>query len=395
MSDFHHGVKVLEINDGTRTISTVSTAVIGMVCTGSDADAKAFPLNEPTLITNVQSAMAKAGTKGTLLSSLQAIADQAQPVIVVVRVEEGTGTTEAAQAQTTSNVIGTTDKNGKYTGLKALLTAEAVTGVKPRILGAPGLDTKEVATALAPICQKLRAFGYVSAWGCKTVSDAIKYRDGFSQRELMIIWPDYLSWDVTAKATKTAFATARALGLRAQIDQEQGWHKTLSNVGVNGVTGISASVFWDLQETGTDADLLNEAGITTLIRRDGFRFWGNRNCSGDPLFLFENYTRTAQIIADTMADAHMWAMDKPISATLIRDIVEGINAKFREMKTNGYIVDAACWFDESSNDAATLKAGKLYLDYDYTPVPPLESLNLRQRITDKYLANLASSVNNN
>lgn len=95
---------------------------------------------------------------------------------------------------------------------------------------------------------------------------------------------------------------------------------------MNGVTGISASVFWDLQESGTDADLLNESGVTTLIRRDGFRFWGNRTCSDDPLFLFENYTRTAQVLADTMAEAHMWAVDKPITATLIRDIVDGINA---------------------------------------------------------------------
>ena len=55
------------------------------------------------------------------------------------------------------------------------------------------------------------------------------------------------------------------LGLRAKIDNDTGWHKTLSNVGVNEVTGISASVFWDLQEKGADADLLNEAGVTTLI----------------------------------------------------------------------------------------------------------------------------------
>lgn len=38
---------------------------------------------------------------------------------------------------------------------------------------------------------------------------------------------------------------------------------------------------------------------------------------------------------------------------------------------------------------------KLYIDYDYTPVPPLENLTLRQRITDKYLANLVTSVNSN
>ncbi|EFK7984517.1 MULTISPECIES: phage tail sheath protein [Enterobacteriaceae] len=393
MSDFHHGVQVVEINDGTRVISTVSTAIIGMVCTASDADAATFPLNKPVLITSVQSAIAKAGTKGTLAASLQAIADQSKPVIVVVRVAEGTG--DDAEAQTISNIIGGTDENGNYTGLKALLTAEAVTGVKPRILGVPGLDSLEVATALAPICQKLRAFGYISAWDCKNISEAMLYRENFSQRELMVIWPDFLAWDTTANATETAWATARALGLRAKIDQDTGWHKTLSNVGVNGVTGISASVFWDLQESGTDADLLNEAGVTTLIRKDGFRFWGNRCCSDDPLFLFENYTRTAQVIADTMAAGHMWAIDKPITATLIKDIVAGINAKFRELKTAGYIVDATCWFDESANDAANLKAGKLYIDYDYTPVPPLENLTLRQRITDKYLANLVSSVNSN
>ncbi|MEG5754412.1 phage tail protein, partial [Enterobacter hormaechei] len=66
MSDFHHGVQVVEVNDGTRVISTVSTAIVGMVCTASDADATMFPLNEPVLITSVQSAIAKAGKKGTL-----------------------------------------------------------------------------------------------------------------------------------------------------------------------------------------------------------------------------------------------------------------------------------------------------------------------------------------
>lgn len=48
----------------------------------------------------------------------------------------------------------------------------------------------------------------------------------------------------------------------------------------------------------------------------GFRFWGNRTCSDDPLFLFENYTRTAQVLADTMAEAHMWAVDKPITLNM-------------------------------------------------------------------------------
>ncbi|CVC03272.1 Phage tail sheath protein [Serratia marcescens] len=388
MGDYHHGVRVLEINEGTRVISTISTAIVGMVCTGKDADPKVFPLNTPVLITDVIAAAGKAGKSGTLANALAAIGDQCKPVTVVVRVEEGNDA-----AETTSNIIGGVDENGRYTGIKALLTAQAVTGVKPRILGVPGLDSQEVAAALATVCQSLRAFGYVSAWGCKTISEAIAYRKNFGQRELMVIWPDFLAWNTTSNTSQTAYATARALGLRAQIDQLQGWHKTLSNVAVNGVTGISASVFWELQALGTDADLLNEAGVTTLIRKDGFRFWGNRTCSDDPLFLFESYTRTAQVLADTMAEAHMWAVDKPVTATLIRDIVDGIKAKFRELKSGGYIIDADCWYDESANDKENLKAGKLFIDYDYTPVPPLENLTLRQRITDKYLVNLAASAN--
>lgn len=103
MSDYHHGVQVLEINDGTRVISTVSTAIVGMVCTASDADAETFPLNKPVLITNVQSAIAKAGKKGTLAASLQAIADQSKPVTVVVRVEDGTGDDEETKLAQTCN----------------------------------------------------------------------------------------------------------------------------------------------------------------------------------------------------------------------------------------------------------------------------------------------------
>ncbi|MCU7060826.1 phage tail sheath protein [Serratia marcescens] len=388
MGDYHHGVRVVEINDGTRVISTVSTAIVGMVCTAEDADASVFPLDTPVLITDVLAASGKAGKKGTLAASLRAIAEQAKPVTVVVRVATGKDA-----AETTSNIIGGANAEGRYTGMKALLSAQAELGVKPRILGVPGLDNQEVATALAGICQQLRAFGYISAYGCKTVQEATKYRDNFSQRELMLIWPDFVSWNTTANQSDIAYATARALGLRAKIDTETGWHKTLSNVGVNGVTGITASVFWDLQAPGTDADLLNEACVTTLIRKDGFKFWGSRTCSDDPLFMFENYTRTAQVLADTMAEAHLWAVDRPVTPTLVRDMIDGINAKFRELKSAGLIIDGTCWYDESANTKETLKAGKLFIDYDYTPVPPLEDLTLRQRITDRYLATFAASVN--
>lgn len=386
--EYHHGVRVLEINEGSRPIRTISTAVVGVVCTAEDADPTMFPLNTAVLLTNVQSAIAKAGTKGTLAPTLQAIADQTKPMTIVVRVATGT-----TAAETTSNIIGGTNAAGKYTGMKALLAAQSQLKVKPRILGVPGLDTLPVATALVSIAQQLRGFAYLSANGCKTKEEATAYRENFGAREAMVIWPDFLQWSTTTNATVTAPAVARALGLRAKLDQEVGWHKTLSNIPVDGVTGISADVFWDLQNPATDANYLNGNEVTTLINESGFRFWGSRTCTDDPLFAFENYTRTAQVLADSIADAHLWAMDKPMHSSLVRDILEGINAKFRELVAGGYILGGSAWYDEEANSATTLKEGKLFIDYDYTPVPPLEDLTLRQRITDRYLANFASSIN--
>ena len=75
LDSYHHGVRVVEVNEGTRTIRTIATAVIGLLGHAEDADATTFPLNTPVIITDVQKAVGKAGTQGTLAKALQAIAD--------------------------------------------------------------------------------------------------------------------------------------------------------------------------------------------------------------------------------------------------------------------------------------------------------------------------------
>ncbi|EFF2230956.1 hypothetical protein D1O75_02855 [Escherichia coli] len=190
-----------------------------------------------------------------------------------------------------------------------------------------------------------------------------------------------------------------------------GWVMPLGNRNVQTVLAeemADAAQSAMLAVTGFDADLL----LQTLELTDGLDMPdqsrarlhkaigavlsetnpASRCLSDDPLFAFENYTRTAQVLTDTMAEAHMWAVDKPLNPSLARDIIEGIRAKMRSLVSQGYLIGGDCWLDESVNDKDTLKAGKLTIDYDYTPVPPLENLMLRQRITDQYLVNFASQV---
>ncbi len=378
MTSFHHGVRVIEINEGTRPIQTISTAVIGFVATADDADANAFPENTAVLITNPLEGLGSAGTSGTLAHTLRAISDQTKAVCVVVRVPEG-----LTEAETSTNVIGGMT-SGQYTGMQALLAAQTKLQVKPRILGCPGLDTAAVTAAMVTLAQRLRAFVYAGCDAATTKEEAVAYRQNYAARELMLIWPDFLD-----ASGSTLYATARAMGLRAKLDQDIGWHKTLSNVAVNGVLGLSSDMYFDLQDSTSDSNYLNENDITTLVNSTGYKFWGSRTCSDDPLFAFENYTRTAHVLADSIAEAHLWAVDKPLHASLARDIIAGVNAKFRELKATGYIIDGEAWYDDTVNSQTTLASGKLYIDYDYTPVPPLENLLFQQRITDRYLANFS------
>lgn len=386
-TSFKHGITVTEVSNGVRTLTAVSTAIIGLVATAADANAATFPLDTPVLISDVEAAIGKAGVTGTLSRSLRAIADQTRPIIVVIRVEEG----EDA-AETASNVIGATGADGVRTGMQALLSAVAQLGVVPRILGTPGLETQAVTTALAVVAKKLRAFAYARTIGA-TVAAAKLYRANFSQRELMLLMPDFLAWDTAENENVTSFAAARAMGLRALIDETTGPHKTLSNWAVAGVTGLTQPIQWDIEDQDTDAGLLNASEITALIRKSaGFFFWGNRTCSDDPLFAFESSVRVAQLLADTIAKGMDWAIDKPLTPSLAKDIIETVNGLFRNLKAAGVILGAEAWYDEASNPIDSLKAGKLRIRYKYTVPPPLEDLGFYQEITDEYFADFASQL---
>lgn len=392
LANYHHGVRVVEVSGGTASLRIPSTAVIGMVVTAPDADEAVFPLDTPVLFNSISKAQAAAGETGTLTEALEIIADQVRPILIVVRVAEGVGATaEEREADQTSKVVGDYI-GGKRTGVQALLSAQSMLGVKPKILGAPGLDTKPVADALAAVADKLKGFSYVYANGCRDLSEALAYAEGFGKRETMVIWPNPTRWSTKAKANVVVPAVAFALGARAKIDTEQGWHKTISNVALNGVTGLEYPVYFDVQDTSSETNLLNEGKVTTWICRDGYSLYGSRTCSTDPNFVFESAVRTAQVLAETMAEGHFWAVDKPMHPSLVKDILEGINSRLRSLKGLGYIMDGRAWLDMEENTTETLKSGKLILDYDYTPYPPLEDLGFIQRITDKYWGDFAQRV---
>lgn len=377
----HHGIKNTEIADAPRPLVEASSAVIGLVAVGDDdTDDDVFPLNQAVLITNVRVAIGKAGTDGTLFKALSAIADFCSPQIVVVRVAEG-----EEDEDTQANLIGTTTVGGAMTGMQALLSAHNNLGVRPNILGIPGYDNQAVTTALAIVAGKLDASIYARA-NATTLAAAVTYKAHFSDRCVELIWPEWTGWG--------GEAVARALGLRALLDQTVGWHQSLSNQEVVGVTGISQDVYFDLSGVGTDAAALNNAPITTLIRKPGggFCYWGNRTCATDTAFAFEVAVRTGQVIRQTIRDAQAPFLDRPMTPALVKTIIQTVQRQLDSWTTQGRLMGGKIWYDGDINNSTELAGGKLALDYDYTPVAPLESLTNNEHITDKYYLNFGDQI---
>lgn len=366
-STIFHGIKTNLLSTTSLTITSVSTAVIGLVATADDADATVFPLDTPVAITDVRAAITSAGATGTLALSLAAIADQCQPVVVVVRVATDATDTAGQDAL----VTGTT--YGGYTGMQALLVAELHTGSKPRIIAAPGLESPTVIGALATVAKGLRGVAYCYLPAAAR-DDAITAAASYGQRELMLFWPN---------ATGT-YVAALAVGLRAQIDASTGWHKTVSNVLLAGVTGLDHTITWALDGGSSDATLLNNARITTLINRNGWRFWGNRTTSDDDAYSFESATRTSQVLQDSIDEACFVYADKPLTLQLVKTILSNENAYLKKLAKAGQIIGGKAWYDPSLNDASALNNGQLAISYDFTAVAPLEGQTQNQTITDTY-----------
>jgi phage tail sheath protein FI len=156
-TNFLHGVEVLQIDTGARPIQTVRSSVIGVIGTAPGADAQAFPLNTPVLVTR-RSEMAGIGETGTLPSALDLIYDQAGAVVVVVRVD---GADEGAIID---NVVGGIDgTTGAYEGVHAFMAAENAVGFAPRILCAPGYTHQRTSNGILSIVVQTQGSGYTTA----------------------------------------------------------------------------------------------------------------------------------------------------------------------------------------------------------------------------------------
>ncbi len=385
---FHHGITTTESLSGRRPTRTVKSAILGLVGTAPDADNTKWPLDEPVHVQNATEA-ALLGASGTLANSFDGIFDQRNGLdVVVVRVAEG-----ADIDATLSNVVGAA---GPMTGVHALKAAQAHLGLTPRILCMPGFTSQRPGDAANPvvseaisIAESMRAV--IHADGPNTTRDAaVQYRGDFGSQRVMITDPHVKVF--RGGQTIIEPASARVAGLMARTDHDAGFWHSPSNKVVNGITGIARPITFAINDPATEVGYLNENDITTIVRDDGFRLWGNRSTSDDPLWAFMSVRRTADLVYDSVEQATKWAIDKPFSAQLLIDIAGQVNAYLRYLKTIGAILGGVAWLDPALNTPDQLKDGKSFISFDLEPPAPNEHMRFIAYRNDGYYAELTEEA---
>lgn len=330
-----------------------------------------FPLNTPVAVAGSQQQVNQLGKAGTLYKAFDDIFDQTGALVIVVRVAEG-----SSEAETQANII---------QGMGTLLSAQTQTGYKPRILIAPEFSQYDaVAAEMQTQAARLRAVAYFDCEQGASYTDAIKRQRKYDKRcELMWPWVSVFDEDLAKNVNRPL--SARAAGLRARIDAEKGAWWSKSNQEIYGIVGTAQAVDWTLDDPNTTANMLNENHVSTVIQQNGFRFWGNRNCSADRQWMFEQTVRTADMINDSIQLNHLWAVDRNLTKTYFDEVCEGVNDYLRQLKAEGAIYDGKCWADKDLNSSATVKQGLAYFDFDFEPPFPAEHIIFRSRLNGDYI----------
>lgn len=363
------GCPVVAQGEGRGILRAFSLTLSG----GIDAP---FPLNTPVVVTGAQQS-GLLGRRGTLTPALEEITDQGSALVIVVRVEE-----KAVDTEQRATVI---------SGIDALDSARALTTVQPRILIAPGFSEDDaVAKSLEAMAETLRAVAYIDSPAMSPPQAVVERRSLFGGRVELL--RHRVARTDSHGIVRYRPASAVSAGLRARIDHEKGWWWSKSNQPVLNITGTEQTDSFSLNDENCTANLLNASEVSTMIRYDGFRHWGNRLCSSHPQWSFESVRRSADVIEDSIEETMMLFMDRPLDNWVVDDITGTVNSYLRSLTTLGAIHGGRCWPDEELNTAESLAAGELWLNYDFGPKSPLEKLTMRVRINNTYNTALQEAV---
>lgn len=302
-------------------------------------------------------------------------------------------------AVTNSNIIGSVDgTTNARTGMKCFDLAFSLFGFNPKIMIAPGFSSvNAIATELGVVAGKFRAVYLLDAPTGITPPAAITGRGpagtinfNTSNKRAILLYPMLKAADGQGVEALDYFSSHFA-GLMAAVDNSEGYWVSPSNHEIDGITGVERVLTASLTDQNAETNQLNAAGIVTIFNAfgTGRRAWGNRNASFPSSTAPDNFItvrRTADVIEESIEQAQLQFIDKPINKATIDAVRESTNSFMRVLVQRGAIIDGNCTYDPADNPTVELAAGHVTYGYTFMPPPPMERVTFKSTIDTNLLS---------
>lgn len=305
-----------------------------------------------------------------------------------------------------ADLIGGVDEGGRRTGMQAFLDCYNLVGQEPQHLLAPEFSTAAtVATALAAIGAKLRAFDLRTAPLGTTVQQAIEGRGpagtinfNTSGARTVLCAPWVEAIDPSTGGTRLRPLDVLLAGAWARAIRDHGYWYGCSNWQLLSAVGLERPITAGIGDESTEANQLNAQGIVTVsaLYGRGLRSWGNRSAAWPA----DSHPRTflavrlcADVIHKSLERVLINYLDQPLTVALAEYIIETGNLFIRDQVGRGALIDAQWLLERARNPVDQLALGILRPTLRMMPPPPLERIEIQSELDLTLLSALYQGFN--
>ena len=279
-------------------------------------------------------------------------------------------------------------------GLELLTGSEDKLGIKPTLVIAPGYS--QIAAVMAKmiaVAVKLNGFALVDVVAASVPAAVATRTNGAyasASPALILGFPEIVRYnshesDYQPIGLSVSIAIAKAI-----TDTLYGYWISPSNTELSSILGTLVPITSSLTDATADTNLLNGAGIVTVLRRagSGYRVWGNWTAAfptekGAEVMIAPRAVR--MMTREVLIDAAISYLDKNnINKMSIELIQNDVNAFLRGLIGKGAINSGACIWDAEKNPSAEITQGKLLFTISVTYAPSLDKLTFEEVVDTNY-----------
>ena len=240
----------------------------------------------------------------------------------------------------------------------------------------PGGNANTLAAGLVEIAGKLKAIAVLDGPN-GTQAEAITFAGDFDSARAYLVDPGVVTAD------GDGLASPSVAGLMAATP----FWESPSNRILRGVVGLGRAI------DKARAQALNDDYIATIIRRNGFRLWGNETLATTAAsYRFVNIQRAADAIEASLVESHLYAVDRNITVRYFETVALGVNNFLGKLTARGAITGGICYPDNAKNTVASIQAGEVYFQIEWSGSYPAQTLNINIELSGRFLEELLANI---